>query len=502
MIKKNFASFLFWIFVIISLVLFSYIAYVERGFVQDGISHFDRFLEFAEYDVVTNYALRMRYFSCMILQLPMAVARFGLNIESREILSRIFSFSLVFLPFLTIFWNLFLSRRTKRYDIFVCSVILYTIGILPFSYYAVVEFFVSVSLYLVLLHYLISKLEYKTFDIILILLLSIFLFNSHEFVGFFGFVLFFWSIYCFKDKNLSIKTRIIKLLVGVSGLLSGILFWFFYLTPNGPNIQGDGGLSDFTFSVTSLPQYITYKGCVYLNLFLLTSLLFCFFFLYRKKVNKVISFSMVLLYAVVLFFEVNRFSQDVSFYHISFINLSIICRFTGAIVFLFILLYLLLFDFIEKNKYAYDILQNKIHNIFILTLIVGISTSFIQIYFSKVHGDLMDDFSNQIEKCPFCVINPFEYPREEELSMVFLPEFYPLMSLHILNKDGKVDKLILATNDDFIIRKHCYSKSEKSILIYAFGDNNTYYTLDDEESTFNFEPVNNYFKKRKFYCKK
>ena len=281
--NKNISTVLFIIFTILSLILFLYIGYVERGFVQDGIFFFDELLKLQDYNVVTNSSQRMRYFSCLVLQLPFAFVKFGLNIESKEILSKVFAFSMVFMPFLAIFWNLLLSKRTKRYDIFVCSVALYVLGILPFFYYSIVEFYVSISLYLVLLHYLIAKIEYKFFDYIPIALLCIFLYNSHEFVGFFGFVLFLYSLYCFKDKESSLKTRISKILIGINGLLSGLLFWYYYFTPNGPDIQSDGGFADFTQGMNAIHSTLFSQGGIFTNIFIVTLLCFVFFLFYRKN---------------------------------------------------------------------------------------------------------------------------------------------------------------------------------------------------------------------------
>ena len=498
MSNKHISVILFIIFAICSLVLFSYIGYIERGFVQDGIFFFDQFLEYAKYDVVTNRGARMRYFSCMVLQLPMAIAKFGLNIESREILSRIFSFSLVFLPFLTIFWNLLLSKKTKRYDIFVCSVALYVFGVLPFFYYSIVEFFISVSLYLVLLHYLISKIEYKFYDYIPMGLLCVFLFSSHEFVGLYGFILFLCSLYCFRNKELSIKTRIIKLLTGICGLASGILFWFYYFTPHGPNIQADGGLNDFIQGIHAISYQLFSQGGIYTNIFVLTILLIVFFLFYRRKIESNSVLSMFFIYLCLVFFEIDRFSEDKSIYFEQFVDLSIVCRFTGTFVFLLIFLYLIIFNFI-KNENILATMQNKVKNIFIVILITGISLSFIQLFFSKMYYNMINDIWNYMKKSSTVLVNMCKYKDADKIQLTFAPELMPLLSLHMYDEDEQIDKLIVATDSEYKLRRHCYSKDEKTIK-FNFSED-FYYNLTDEETDFNLEYLNNYFKKRKFYCK-
>lgn len=500
MSNKHISVILFIIFAICSLVLFSYIGYIERGFVQDGIFFFDQFLEYAQYGVVTNSGMRMRYFSCMVLQLPMAIAKFGLNIESREILSRIFSFSLVFLPFLTIFWNLLLSKRTKRYDIFVCSVALYVFGVLPFFYYSIVEFFISVSLYLVLLHYIISKIEYKFYDYIPMGLLCVFLFSSHEFVGLYGFILFLCSLYCFRNKELSIKTRIIKLLTGICGLASGILFWFYYFTPHGPNIQADGGLNDFTQGIHAISYQLFSQGGIYTNILVLTILLIVFFLFYKRKINIITTIPLSFIYICLVFFEFDRFSEDKSFYLKQFADVSIGCRFTGAIIFLLIFLYLIIFNFI-KNENILATIQNKIQNVFIVILITGISISFIQLFFSKIYCNMTNDIWNYMQKSHTVLVNLCNCKNADEIQSTFAPEMMPLLSLHMHDEDEQIDKLLVATDYEYKLRLHCYSKDAQTIKVYAFGDNNYHYYLTDEETDFNLEYLNNYFKKRKFYCK-
>lgn len=499
MSNKHISTILFIIFIICSLVLFSYIGYIERGFVQDGIFVFDQFLENAQYRVA-NSDVRMRYFSCMVLQLPMAIAKFGFNIESKEILSKIFSFSLVFLPFLTIFWNLLLSKRTKRYDIFVCSVALYVFGVLPFFYYAVVEFFISVSLYLVLLHYLISKIEYRFFDYIPMGLLCIFLFSSHEFVGLYGFILFLCSLYCFRNKDLSIKTRIIKLLTGICGLVSGILFWFYYFTPHGPDIKADGGLGDFTQNIDAISWMLFPQNGIYTNLFTLTILLIVFFLFYRKKIKSSAILSIFFIYLCLTFFEIDKFAEDKSFYLKQFADVSIICRFTGAVIFLLIFLYLVIFNFI-KNENILANIENKFQNIFIIILISGISISFVQLFFSKVYNNMTNDIWTYMKKNPTTLVNLCDYKNSDEILSTFAPELMPLLSLHMYEEDEKIDKLLVATDYRHRIRPHCYSKKDEQIIVYGFGDNNYWYYLTDEETDFDLEYLENYFKKRKFYCK-
>ena len=114
---------------------------------------------------------------------------------------------------------------------------------------------------------------------------------------------------------------------------------------------------------------------------------------------------------------------------------------------------------------------------------------------------MTNDIWNYMQKSHTVLVNLCNCKNADEIQSTFAPEMMPLLSLHMHDEDEQIDKLLVATDYEYKLRLHCYSKDAQTIKVYAFGDNNYHYYLTDEETDFNLEYLNNYFKKRKFYCK-
>ena len=119
-IKNRYFKFLFWIFIILSLVHIVYATITMRGLYADGTYYlFSSLHHFTQGTIKTSFDhTHPRAFIELLHNLPITISYYILQIKSKYALILIYCASLVALPFLTLLWNYKLSHRTKRYDIF------------------------------------------------------------------------------------------------------------------------------------------------------------------------------------------------------------------------------------------------------------------------------------------------------------------------------------------------------------------------------------------------
>lgn len=227
-IKKN----KIWIIIaiILTVIHILYASFSQRAAYMDGALVTVQLLDLYDvnrYRILTDLA-HPRFFMYFIDQFPMALGYFVLGIKSKYWLSFIFSLTVFCNPLLILLWNFFLSKRTKRYDIFVLSLFIYAALILPFSIYSIVELIPASMFWLVLLNYLIAEMDYTKKDLLFIVCLVVLLFGSYESVVFIGTLLFAGSLY-YASKEQKIFNKIVKYFIGLGGLLASIFVIYSFI---------------------------------------------------------------------------------------------------------------------------------------------------------------------------------------------------------------------------------------------------------------------------------
>lgn len=221
MLKKN--KFCLSLFLIVTMVYIIYSSIVLRGaYIDGGLQEMILLNKFStgHYMVYTD-PIHLRFFVNFIEQLPMAIGYFIFHIKSKYWLSFLYSLPTFLFPVLLLWWNYKLSERTKRYDIFVLSIFIYSALILPYMIFSIVESTVNVLLAIILLNYLAGSIDYNKKDLFLILLMLITMPVSHGCVIFTGFVLFITSFYYAKKEQNPFNKKI-KYLIGAVGLISSL----------------------------------------------------------------------------------------------------------------------------------------------------------------------------------------------------------------------------------------------------------------------------------------
>lgn len=242
--------------VVITIAHILYASLSQRGAYLDGalwtLILLNKFNS-GNYFVVTGVE-HTRFFGNFLNQLPIAIGYFILFIKSKYWLSVLYSLPLFLFPPLALWWNYKLSERTGRYDIFVLSTFLYAVILLPFSIFAITESIIMSLLQFVLLNYLAAKINYSKKDIIVITILTVFLFNSHEYVMFLGVFLFLGSLY-YAEKEENLLNKKVKYFIGLGGLFSTLYithFIFLHSSTQGESLRFFGEATDFWSSAFEL----------------------------------------------------------------------------------------------------------------------------------------------------------------------------------------------------------------------------------------------------------
>ncbi len=229
-IEKN--KWLFIIVVIAAIINVTYSVVVQRGVYLDGatlfLSALNKYASSSFEFAVNDY--QPRFFLQSIIQLPMAISYSYFGVKSKHILSLLFSLSLFLYPLLLLLWNYKLTQKTKRYDIFVFSILVYLLFLLPFSIFSAAENSIAFLLMFVLLNFIVGEYEYSSNDYILMLFLSVIMFGSYEGIVVIGPFLMLFSLY-YAHKSDSDLTKKIKHLVAGT-IFSAVIFNIVFFLSN------------------------------------------------------------------------------------------------------------------------------------------------------------------------------------------------------------------------------------------------------------------------------
>lgn len=229
--KNNLAVLLTVSFLIVSTVNILYASVVQRGLSFDGSLAFAQLLEnFGNNDGKMHFFafLRARVFISYLQQLLLNVACLLFDIKSKTIMGFLFTLPFFLYPLSVTVWNWFLVKRTNRYDIFLISLGIYCLFVLPSQIWADVEAMLAIPLFLTLFHYLCADIKYKKLDIALMIFLTVVAFCSSEAIIYCGPLMFLSSLF-YAKKSTDKTAKIIKRIIGLCGLLMPVSYFFYYI---------------------------------------------------------------------------------------------------------------------------------------------------------------------------------------------------------------------------------------------------------------------------------
>lgn len=158
---------------------------------------------------------RTRIFNDFLVAIPFnAVFVFIKNLPVINAL-RMYSSSYFIVHFLALFINFLVARRTKRYDIAVTAFVFYSFFCIPNAIWAVREVHITVLLQFALLSYYLSNEKLLFRDLIPVLLLIVYMFESFEITIVYGILLFIFS-FLYTKKERDEKNPWYKILIGFS----------------------------------------------------------------------------------------------------------------------------------------------------------------------------------------------------------------------------------------------------------------------------------------------
>lgn len=246
----------------------------------------------------------IRYFTNVLISIPFNIQLLFLKNTTAINILRAFSLSYIIVHLSGLIINYLIALRTKRYDIASICFAFYTIFSIQNAIWICREVHISALFYFALLSYFLSRTKLGLKDLLPVLLLSAYLFESFEISMVLGIILFIFSIlYTHKDRKEN--NRWYKVLIGFSGLLTALYIPIKTLVMahlgeidlnQGSNewINASRMTIENLFSTNSL-------FCVLAIILIITSML------YKKEFNKVsitlISISFGLVFSYLKFFN-------------------------------------------------------------------------------------------------------------------------------------------------------------------------------------------------------
>ncbi len=218
------------LFIAISIFYVIYATISQRAMYLDGSLDFLSLLNAFEQGryVIVSDPTHPRLFCDFATQLPINIAFFAFFIKSKYILSLFFGFPYFLYPLLLLWGNYALSKRSKRFDIFVVSCLFYSLCVLLFQIFAIVELSTVSMVCLLLFHYLAADITYTKKDLTVIILLCLFIFAGHEFILFAGGAIFFASLLYASNATTEINKKI-KFNIGASALAASLCMALYIL---------------------------------------------------------------------------------------------------------------------------------------------------------------------------------------------------------------------------------------------------------------------------------
>ncbi len=393
-------KFLMWFFIIISIVHVIYATVTMRGMYLDGAFYIlDQLNRYSNgIYTITSCSDHPRFFILTLLQSPSIIAYSILHIHNKFALMMIFSCSMFLLPLLALWWNYVLIKKTKRLDIFYWSLFSYSLIIITFSIFSIVECILGSMLHFVLWNYLaMGGGKYNKRDIALITFLIIVMFGTFEYVIILGLIFFIASLLYAKQEE-NIKNKAVKLYIGIGALGASIFNLIFVL--NVPNEKWEI-IRFFNEIYVTLPHIFN----INFSISLITILMLCILIYKKRKID----FKLTLLFISLFILNFIRILYCIS----TSLNpmyeqaLRVIACFALPIIFTIILI----FDILKKE-------QNyiKLTNYICIVLICGIFQTAWQLVDTYYWNKNIQYMKSELNKTQDLLYIPSEH---EEISSLY-----------------------------------------------------------------------------------
>ena len=425
-IQNKILLFLFYLFIVLSLVYIIFASIIGRGAFLDGTQwSLDMLVELPKNEWFFNFVPRTRNFIILIEQLPVNIA-YKLGFHSKELLKFMFSLPLFLFPFLVTLWNFKLIERTKKFDIAFASLFIYGVFILSGIMYSVVEALLAVPIILLLYHYFVADINYTKKDMVIMTLLSVILFDASEIVIFTGTFMFFLSLYFFKtikDK----KQKTVKLLIGILQFTASIELMirniFFIDDTKNETINFFKEIFlDVGSNLIGIPLLV-----------IITIIISLFLYFYKKKISIVSTFIIILVYFCILGYLL--MCAQISLHNFVSIPLRILLYVIVPLFFLVSYIRIFFSAFIKKEC---------LYNLFTVALMCSIANTCIQLYFDIEINNRINKFVQIINSS-----NKNILMQEEDLHQIyggdnfFFSRLFPMSDYLLYTKEYKKNKIII-----------------------------------------------------------
>lgn len=396
---------------------------------------------------------RVRLFNDFLVAVPLNI--WSAFIKPDKILSllKIYSLSYFLVHIFALTVNYFIAGRTKRFDIAVVCFAFYAIFCIPNAIWAVREVHIAVLFYFALLSYFLSetKLSYK--DIVPVLLLLIYMFESFETTIVYCLILFVFSLF-YARKEKEDKNVWFKVLIGTGSLFIvlyiPIKMLYFYW--RGVLSFSQGSSEWLTASKMSLESML--NSNLIIPLFAVIGIVFILFY---KKNSFIKSLIFYFVYISLILFVLYKRTGFITDPCLEMQNYSVVFWFMFPVILIILLIDYFKVDINKINPFLY-------RNLFILACITGIINLCWQINSAYSFGKYTDYLKNLIKSSAETIV----YIPKEDLDkykyMRYNTCFGVMHKALLLSETHLVDKVIFP--GDYY---NDYSE-------FCFDDiNNTYY---------------------------
>lgn len=218
------------IFILVSIFYSFYAACSQIGLYHNGAYYFLHIFE----NILNN---KFSFSVCdyhpraiveWILEIPAVFSGVVLGIKSKTTLATIYSFTMLLLPLLALWWNCELTKRTKETAILFWSVLTYCLFLLPFHISSSTESIVGIPFQFVLLNYLYGKINYTKADKIGIAFIILMMFGIYEHTIALG-VIIFAGMFIAAFNESDAKNMLVKIWIGAGALASAFYSFFFLI---------------------------------------------------------------------------------------------------------------------------------------------------------------------------------------------------------------------------------------------------------------------------------
>ncbi len=382
---------------------------------------------------------KIRFFNNFLVSVPFNILYiiYKNSVDKINLLNviNLFTVSYFIVQIFAIFLNVLVAIRTKRYDIAVIGFAFYTLFCLPNALWAGREMHISVLFYFILLSYFLSKEKLNKTDLIPVLLLLIYLFESFEVTTILLSVLLiiFANMYTINTKNHNL---------GFKNLIGSVCFFviIYILVRLNYEFSGERGaaIDTYLFGITFYLKNL-FNSNALISVFGVLGIIIAFF---KKKdvfkLKDVVPISLYILFSLVILYKRTSFNQDGG------IELQ---AFGGTLIFLFpVIITILLLDYknIEISKYK----PAFISNLFVIACIVGIFQLMWQINGTFLFGKYVNYLKNIINTSNEMFIEVPKEDRDNNYYFRYMLAFgVPIQSIFI-NENQVIDKIIVPPEYD------------------------------------------------------